>query len=587
MSSCSQKSRLATESKQSSAWAKMFPSKVDTEAKSCLLIKKLVSVAVSNICYARDLFPEEAFANKTLEKLPLKILKEKNTNAEARQLANYLVAVFDSIEKKYLKEFIMTIYEDPASPLSALEVYSFWLSYPGSGIACQVGLQGKKNLSISMETVKESTQSLLKRLLEMTKDLPPIPEETYLAVRLTYYDEVTPIDYHPEGFVHTEYEMPRGRAGASTGHVGNVTTEHHSLTTSMLGGEDQGDEGESQENLQRAMSSQLYISEEEHLETAEEHGVEGQARGGVSFQACAIGGNARREEVSQETKKEGKRHRVNAEEEAQQVSQGKSTGEEENLQEDKMQGEEAGEFPINQDDENERRRKLSYSNSDEGYPTDINDGQVGNNISCICDTDQPDPLMLVCHFCSLAQHAACYRVLELSQVPLEHCCLPCSRIEGEESRSCTDPKLAKIADNPLAPSTCVYRRILAALIFMDEVSVDILVARLGLPRVSVEGIFNKLFSDQIVKEEDETEDGIYRVERDALYKPLKKYLGTKQNIVEAMIEKADRNNCGRNSVSKEKAASVIGDDTKKRKIDDEVKKNKKVKASGPISDLVI
>merc|ERR1719481_983668 len=177
---------------------------------------------------------------------------------------------------------------------------------------------------------------------------------------------------------------------------------------------------------------------------------------------------------------------VYVEEEARQVSKGKSDGEEEISVNDEataevetnMQGEEV---PINQEDQKERRQKGSLSNSDEASPTEINERQV-SKISCICDTDQPDSLMLVCHFCSLAQHAACYRVLEPSQVPLQHCCLPCSRIEGEESRSCTDPKLAKIADNPAAPSTCVYRRILSALIFMDEVSVDILVARLGLPR---------------------------------------------------------------------------------------------------------
>merc|ERR1719481_562234 len=275
------------------------------------------------------------------------------------------------------------------------------------------------------------------------------------------------------------------------------------------------------------------------------------------------------------------------EEEARQVSKGKSNGEEEISINDEstaevetnMQGEEV---PINQEDQKERRQKESLSNSDEASPTEINERQV-SKISCICDTDQPDPLMLVCHFCSLAQHAACYRVLESRQVPLEHCCLPCSRIEGEESRSCTDPKLAKIADNPAAPSTCVYRRILAALVFMDEVSVDILVARLGLPRESVEGIFNKLFFDQILNEEDATEDGVFKVERDALYKPLKKYLGAKQNIVEAMIKNADRNNVRENFASKETAASVVVEEIKK-KIDDEGKKNKKVKTSAPISD---
>lgn len=34
---------------------------------SAHFVKKLLSVGVSNICYLRHLFPEEAFADKSLE----------------------------------------------------------------------------------------------------------------------------------------------------------------------------------------------------------------------------------------------------------------------------------------------------------------------------------------------------------------------------------------------------------------------------------------------------------------------------------------------------------------------------------------
>merc|ERR1719228_2717874 len=185
-----QKSRLDTVATGRAAWSKMFPPAVDTVSQSCALMKKLVAVSVSSISYARKFFPEEAYANKSLEKLPLKILKERNNVKEARKLAAYLVGAFEAIEKKYLKELIMCLYEDSEelkSTLTASEVYRFLLSYPDSGVMCSVGLQGKKAHTISMDDVKEATQSLLHNLIEITQGLPPIPDTAQLTVRLTYY----------------------------------------------------------------------------------------------------------------------------------------------------------------------------------------------------------------------------------------------------------------------------------------------------------------------------------------------------------------------------------------------------------------
>jgi hypothetical protein len=43
------------------SWSKVFPSKVDTEQKSCTFVKKLLTVAVSNITYLRCMFPEISY----------------------------------------------------------------------------------------------------------------------------------------------------------------------------------------------------------------------------------------------------------------------------------------------------------------------------------------------------------------------------------------------------------------------------------------------------------------------------------------------------------------------------------------------
>ena len=57
-------------------WNKTFPAKVETESKSLTFVKKLLTVAISNITYLRSMFPEEAYANRSLDGLSLKILRD-------------------------------------------------------------------------------------------------------------------------------------------------------------------------------------------------------------------------------------------------------------------------------------------------------------------------------------------------------------------------------------------------------------------------------------------------------------------------------------------------------------------------------
>jgi hypothetical protein len=48
-------------------WSNIFPTEQVTETQSCLFVKKLLAVAVSNITYLRAIFPEHAFGDRCLE----------------------------------------------------------------------------------------------------------------------------------------------------------------------------------------------------------------------------------------------------------------------------------------------------------------------------------------------------------------------------------------------------------------------------------------------------------------------------------------------------------------------------------------
>ena len=99
---------------QAGNWNKTFPAKMETDTKSCVFVKKLLTVSISNITYLRSMFPEEAYSNRSMDGLPLKILMEKNNCKAAAVLASWMVGAFDALERKYLRELLFIIYVDPA-----------------------------------------------------------------------------------------------------------------------------------------------------------------------------------------------------------------------------------------------------------------------------------------------------------------------------------------------------------------------------------------------------------------------------------------------------------------------------------------
>ena len=202
-------------------WNKVFPAKLETEQQSCTFVKKLVTAGISNITYLRSMFPEEAYARKTLDKMPLRILREKSGSEKAAQLSRWLLGAFEALEKRYLRELHLVVYLDPAHPTSIHEAYSFKFTYPDGVPSCQV-----EGHSAMKAHIQNSTRDLLQAVLVMTEGLDPLPDTAFLSMRLEYYDDVTPADYEPAGFQATELEL---QLGGQSLRAGRVTTAHHGV----------------------------------------------------------------------------------------------------------------------------------------------------------------------------------------------------------------------------------------------------------------------------------------------------------------------------------------------------------------------
>ena len=153
---------------------------------------------------------------------------------QAETLARWLVASFQALEKNYLRELIFLIYLDPTKPEVIHEKFTFTFSYDEGVIS--MGLEGsnkEKKKAVRMEELKGETQDLLRKLLVVTQGLDKLPDEAYLAIKLTYYDEVTPKDYEPEGFrpdFTKEVPMPAGSYRVS---LGRADTGFHAIRLKM------------------------------------------------------------------------------------------------------------------------------------------------------------------------------------------------------------------------------------------------------------------------------------------------------------------------------------------------------------------
>jgi len=226
------RSKTSEQKTQVSNWNKLFPNKVDTRSKSLMFVKKLLTVSLSNITYLRGMFPEDAFANRSLDKLPLKILREDSNCKEAEEVSKWLKGAFEAIEKQYLRELMFVVYDktvDDEKSGQIGEVYTFKFSYPGDEVTCDLyqGKEQKKVEVVDHDSVKQSTQLLLRRLLLLTQNLGELPARLALDMILTYYDEKTPKDYEPEGFKAGE-EIPL-TSGLMDYTAGCVKTGHHEL----------------------------------------------------------------------------------------------------------------------------------------------------------------------------------------------------------------------------------------------------------------------------------------------------------------------------------------------------------------------
>ena len=155
---------------------------------------------------------------------------------------------FDALSKKYLKSAILTILADTTSPNNVLETYTLRVSYPDSLLhqsidsatanIAQLSLTRNDQSVLAVESspsnFKEAMSKILKSLCVMTQPLKKLPAKKYLSMKLSYYEEVTPMGYEPPGFVAAEFDIDHLFQGPTLKYsFGKAATPYHNIGLSM------------------------------------------------------------------------------------------------------------------------------------------------------------------------------------------------------------------------------------------------------------------------------------------------------------------------------------------------------------------
>ncbi|OII75340.1 uncharacterized protein cubi_01861 [Cryptosporidium ubiquitum] len=205
------------------------------------MMRNTIRTAVSSVAYLRNLFDEEAFEDKNVSGLQLKVLRP--FNHESKLILNWLEdGVFDALEKQYLKLLVFGIHGECDE---LIESYHFHFNYSEGGTNINLKRKSKdQELSNSQEInsygcctkeyARQQTVQLLRALILLTQSLSPLPESRYMSMKLWYYEDRVPSDYEPNHFrparssdILSFNEIPIDTV------VGNVDTKFHTLSVKV------------------------------------------------------------------------------------------------------------------------------------------------------------------------------------------------------------------------------------------------------------------------------------------------------------------------------------------------------------------
>ncbi|XP_035827027.1 HORMA domain-containing protein 2 isoform X2 [Aplysia californica] len=344
-------------------WETIFPNEQVTEQRSALFVKKLLAVAISNITYLRNIFPEHAFGDKYLEDLNLKILRNESMCPGACQVIKWVKGCFDALDKKYLKSLVIGIYVDPNNPETVIESYTFKFSYQNSGAVDIYRNDRKISCAYSADETKKATIRLLRTLIVLTNTLTSLPDKVMMTMKLFYYDEVTPADYEPPGFKPSSDDAFVFQDDATNIAIGSVSTAFHTVKLRVKTDAKQFDMHEEPISNSQDDSTNICVTDA---------GLDKEGTDSVQEVTC---------------------------EQAAKISK-----------------------PVHIAEKHSNKKSIQQASPD---VPEVN--QEDFKVRCPCGCNEDDGLMILCAECKFWQHGVCFLIISEENAPESHICDICAK----------------------------------------------------------------------------------------------------------------------------------------------------------------
>ncbi|KAK3869693.1 hypothetical protein Pcinc_025017 [Petrolisthes cinctipes] len=188
-------------------WSSLFVKGVTSTRQSAKFVKQLVVVSLSAVTYLRAFFPETAYREQIINTHHHKILTPSPLAPDASLFVHQLFGCFDAIDKKYVS--------------AAAVVHSTGLNFVSSdGV-------GRRVRYPTMQLLSTLGNFLHQPVIRSSSNL-------LLGFKLKYYDEVTPADYDPPGFIPVTETEPIFPLHVVKIKVGKVSTGFHKVRLDVI-----------------------------------------------------------------------------------------------------------------------------------------------------------------------------------------------------------------------------------------------------------------------------------------------------------------------------------------------------------------
>ncbi|KAH9086808.1 hypothetical protein Ae201684P_000226 [Aphanomyces euteiches] len=168
-----------------------------TETQSISVIKNMIRVSVSEICYLRNLFPEEVFKERVYADMHIKCLAPVEGSRDPVMRDAYCVTqwleagMFEAMDKKYLAQSVFCIYAvgKNKTPENLLESYTYKFKNSSEGSQLSTSFTGTHPVDSRPENVKSQAIQMIRNLVSITNTLEPLPKNRFVTMKMTYNAE--------------------------------------------------------------------------------------------------------------------------------------------------------------------------------------------------------------------------------------------------------------------------------------------------------------------------------------------------------------------------------------------------------------